>query len=229
MHQRLARRSLPSMGFKLEIQTASHAYNKSELTLSPNLKKSPATQHSFGCVKSPETPLPKQSPTTFSHNCDCIIDNHLYLGNEESSLNKQTLQKHKIKKVLNVSHDCQTPDELYKELGIEHKHIMIRDHSDAPMKDHIEDMIMFIHTAIKNKEPILVHCKKGWSRSATVVIAYIIMYGRPLHKEVKASYNDALNFVGSKRTEIQPNLGFCMFLNDLSIACGFPDSFFNDK
>ena len=242
MHQKMARRS---MGITLKIPetrsfsnfstpvTPQSMCGKLEFTTSPvpKISPSPVTPNSLGLVKFPDTPcISPKSPKQYIdvHDYDCIIDEHLYLGNEESSINKKMLQKHNIKKVLNVSHDCETPNELYEELNIEHKHIKIRDHSDAPIQLYLDDMMTFIHTSISNKEPILVHCKKGWSRSATVVIAYIIMFGRPLHMETNASYNDALKFVGSKRREIQPNLGFCMLLNDLSIARGFRDSFFDE-
>ena len=50
-------------------------------------------------------------------------------------------------------------------------------------------------------ENCLVHCKLGISRSAAVVIAYLIKY-------YKLSTDEAVDFVKSKRTSIKPNDGF---------------------
>eukprot|EP00039_Didymoeca_costata_P030901 m.32017 g.32017 ORF g.32017 m.32017 type:complete len:241 (+) comp8370_c0_seq4:156-878(+) len=51
----------------------------------------------------------------------------------------------------------------------------------------------------KNNEKIMVHCRAGASRSASVVIAYLVHLGMPL--------NQAFTFVRKKR-EICPNEGF---------------------
>lgn len=49
------------------------------------------------------------------------------------------------------------------------------------------------------------HCQKGVSRSATIVIAYLI-------KKFKVTYKDALDFVKKKRSVVKPNEGFEMSL-----------------
>jgi len=48
---------------------------------------------------------------------------------------------------------------------------------------------------------VLVHCHMGVSRSATVVIAYLMKYFHMTHRE-------AYNFVKKKRSVINPNEGF---------------------
>ena len=54
---------------------------------------------------------------------------------------------------------------------------------------------------IKGEDKILVHCVAGSSRSATIVIAYI-MWSK------KMTYSKAFNFVKNKRSIIYPNTGF---------------------
>jgi protein-tyrosine phosphatase len=48
---------------------------------------------------------------------------------------------------------------------------------------------------------VFVHCFAGVSRSATIVIAYLM-------KEHGLSFNSAIKFVKSKRPQINPNDGF---------------------
>ena len=173
-----------------------------------------------------KTPTFPESPAHFDNDVDTIIDGKLYLGNEQSASDENMLETRGIRHVLNVSHDCDVPIALYTQLGIKYMHVRIKDNSDAPIGDYIDSMLAFISNAIAKNEPILVHCRKGWSRSATVVIAYIIANGRPTKNEPCASYVDALQYVGKRRRSIQPNLGFCMFLNDRSMAVGFGDALF---
>jgi len=53
---------------------------------------------------------------------------------------------------------------------------------------------------------VLVHCVQGISRSATVVIAYIIF-------STKMTYNDSFNLCRTKRPCTNPNMAFIAQLN----------------
>ncbi len=55
------------------------------------------------------------------------------------------------------------------------------------------------------KGNVLVHCQAGVSRSASVVIAFLI-------KKFKVDFSEALNFVQSKRKVVNPNEGFKLSL-----------------
>jgi protein phosphatase slingshot len=61
---------------------------------------------------------------------------------------------------------------------------------------------------------ILVHCKKGISRSASVVLAFIM-------KEKGWSLDESFEFVKNKRNCIRPNSGF---LKQLEIYQGILDA-----
>jgi len=209
-----------SVTYKTRSQTASptvspYARFNSDFPNTPNMSPVPR-----------KTPTFPESPTHIDNDIDTIIDGKLYLGNEQSASDENILETKGIQHILNVSHDCDVPTTLYAQLGIKYMHVPIKDNSDAPIGDYIDSMLKFISNAISKNEPILVHCRKGWSRSATVVIAYIIANGRPTKNELCASYTDALKYVGKRRKSIQPNLGFCMFLNDRSMAVGFDDELF---
>jgi protein-tyrosine phosphatase len=57
----------------------------------------------------------------------------------------------------------------------------------------------------QNKK-VLFHCAAGVSRSASFVIAYLM-------KDQGISYQEAFNFVKSKRSIIRPNSGFVQQLS----------------
>ena len=57
---------------------------------------------------------------------------------------------------------------------------------------------------------IFVHCKAGKSRSATVVVAYLILFEGMKQR-------DAYDYVKNLRPEVSPNLGFVMVLDKLEM------------
>ena len=78
-----------------------------------------------------------------------------------------------------------------------HKRIDITDYG-------IENIIQYFGECLKiilGEEKILVHCMAGASRSATIVIAYLMWIK-------KMKFDEALNFVISKRPIVDPNDGF---------------------
>lgn len=62
---------------------------------------------------------------------------------------------------------------------------------------------------------VLVHCEQGVSRSASVVIAYLLAATHEFH-----SVTDALDFVKSKRGVIRPNAGFLRQLEHYLVSIG---------
>jgi len=67
------------------------------------------------------------------------------------------------------------------------------------------DALEFIHAAVEAKSKVFVHCQHGVSRSATIVIAYL-MWSQSLH------YEEVLDIVREKRPTINPNIGFACAL-----------------
>ncbi len=125
---------------------------------------------------------------------DEIIEN-IYLGNIDSAENIEKLKELNIKKVLTLLEGF-WPE--YKESdNITHKIIKIVDYSSENIIKYFGECLNFI----KGEEKILVHCWAGSSRSATIVIAYLMWIK-------KMSFNDALNFVREKREIVYPKPGF---------------------
>lgn len=75
-----------------------------------------------------------------------------------------------------------------------------------------------IHSEISRRGCVYVHCKAGKGRSATVVICYLLKYGR-LHDINLTSVDEAIAYVKSKRKVININSrqrqGIVDFYNDL--------------
>ena len=128
------------------------------------------------------------------HDLDEIIEN-LYLGNFSASVDIGRLKELGIKKVLTVMDYKNEPN--YNPEEIIHKRFDVYDFDNQNIIQYFGECLNFI----KGEEKILVHCMAGASRSATIVIAYLMWIQ-------KMKYDDALNFVKSKRLIVYPNDGF---------------------
>ena len=123
------------------------------------------------------------------------IENNLYLGNFTASENIQQLKDLGIKKVLSVIDINDFPD--YKSEDIIHKKVDVSDFESQNIIQYFGECLNFI----KGEEKVLVHCMAGASRSATIVIAYVMWIN-------KMKYEDVLNFVMLLRPIVYPNNGF---------------------
>ena len=126
---------------------------------------------------------------------DEILDNKLYLGNFDLS-NINSLKEKGITKILSLM-DGDPSNFSYKEHGFNQKIINISDYDDENIIQYFGECLNFI----KGEEKVFVHCAAGESRSATIVIAYL-MWNK------KMTFDKAYNFVKEKRSRIYPNFGF---------------------
>ena len=124
------------------------------------------------------------------------ITEKLYLGNISGAENIDKIKNLGIKKVLSLIEELLWP--VYKESdNIIHKKFTIYDFEQQNIIKHFGECLNFI----KGDDKVLVHCAVGASRSATVVIAYIMW-------TKKMPFKEALEFVRSKRFVVSPNFGF---------------------
>lgn len=122
-----------------------------------------------------------------------MIDN-LFLGNAVNSQNEYTIKKFGIEKIINVTEElpCVFDD-------LEYLQIPIRDTRDNFIEKYLPDTIDFIEKH-KNKQ-ILVHCYMGSSRSAIVIVNYLV-------KIHNMDLYEAIKFVKRKRPLVNINLNF---------------------
>ena len=81
--------------------------------------------------------------------------------------------KYGIRRIINI-----TKEVTNSQNGIQYLHVPIDD-SNTCQKDLnslFDKATDFIYDSLKSKEPILVHCKMGHHRSASVVVAFMIRY-----------------------------------------------------
>ncbi|XP_044595438.1 dual specificity protein phosphatase MPK-4-like isoform X2 [Cotesia glomerata] len=128
------------------------------------------------------------------------IEPNLYLGNLTAAKDIKWLKDTKISHILTVD-SCPLPRQVEQLPNINLKFIQITDMPRENILTFFEDTYQFIDNALQNDKKVLVHCYFGVSRSATLVIAYIM-------KKHKMTYEDAYKLVKSKRRFVGPNPGF---------------------
>ncbi|KAG0609818.1 hypothetical protein M758_7G016200 [Ceratodon purpureus] len=132
----------------------------------------------------------------------CVISPYLYIGSALAARSVHTLQYLGITHIL-----CLCPSDLedanvgdFPDL-FTYKQLAVKDVEDENIAAHFEDACSFIENAEKDGKTILVHCFEGKSRSATVVLAYLM-----LRKGYTLSQAWSTLKTAHRRT--QPNDGF---------------------
>jgi protein-tyrosine phosphatase len=118
----------------------------------------------------------------------------LYIGDLDSARDKVLLDHHKITHVVSCIGTRYFQDIKYHVINLD-------DSPDANIYQYLYDAVEFVDEAIALQKNVFVHCYAGISRSASVVLAYIMAIKK--YKLV-----DALSSLKSARPICQPNSGF---------------------
>lgn len=130
------------------------------------------------------------------------IINGIYLGNIESSYDKDMLKKLNITSIISVLYGYNPP---YKE-DFDYLVINALDSSDTNLYMVFDLCCEFINKVFEDKGNLLIHCMAGRSRSVTILAAYLI-------KNFGISDESAIDLIKSKRPIIGINDGFRQQLN----------------
>ncbi|KAJ1144465.1 hypothetical protein NDU88_010763 [Pleurodeles waltl] len=140
----------------------------------------------------------------------------LYLGDAVIANNLDVLNEMGITHVLNAAHcswDCKGEQVVYGQ-GIHYYGITAEDCPDFNLSLYFHTAAEYIHTALSDPcGKVLVHCVLGRSRSAALVLAYLMIYHH-------FSLADAIQRVTQYRP-ICPNRGFLKQLQDLDLDLRF--------
>ena len=135
-----------------------------------------------------------QIPNTKSIRPLSQITDNIFLGNIYDAQNIDKLLKLGIKKVLSLITNTQL---LIYPQSIEHKLIKINDLPRENIIKYFGECLFFIN----DDKKILVHCYAGSSRSATIIIAYLMWKNQ-------LDYIESCNLLQKIRPTIYPNYGF---------------------
>ena len=131
-----------------------------------------------------------------------ILTNFLYISGYKTASTASDLQNLKITNIINCSGDlC----ENLSFSGIDYLTLNIRDNVSENIECLFFKCINYINEAKEKKGKVLIHCYKGVSRSVSVLISYLIFLN-------KWTYDEAFDFVQSKRAIANPNIGFYLQL-----------------
>ena len=104
----------------------------------------------------------------------------IYVGEEEAARNTVKLQQEGITHVLNTAkgttkfHSSIHPS-IYEKAHITFKAIEASDMESFPLNMHFDETSDFIEDVLSGGGKVLVYCKVGASRSATIVLAFLMM------------------------------------------------------
>jgi hypothetical protein len=103
--------------------------------------------------------------------CSEILDDFLFLGSDAVASDSEIFAKHGFTHVINCAADFSAN---YFEKDLTYKAYHLKDHVRENIECVFYDAIRFIEDAKKSHGKVYVHCVQGISRSATIILAYII-------------------------------------------------------
>jgi len=126
----------------------------------------------------------------------------LYFGGINSTQSKSCLSEFEITHVLSMCYETIAQFE-----GVVYKKFEVTDDPSEIIKRYFSETTKYIHETISDGKTILVHCNRGVSRSASVVIAFVMW-------KFTWKFEKAFDYVRQKRDVIYPNNGFVKQLEE---------------
>ncbi|KAI5119809.1 hypothetical protein M0805_006942 [Coniferiporia weirii] len=123
----------------------------------------------------------------------------LFAGSWFAGVDPEVLDANDIKHIVAV-HDGSLMGELPSQ-GRGVYAVLIEDSPRVALRPHLAGACNYIADKLGRGENVLVHCQQGISRSAAIVIAYLIW-------SKGMDYDDAFGLVKSRRRCVKPNSGF---------------------
>lgn len=127
-----------------------------------------------------------------------LVTSGLYIGTAADLNDRQTLVDAGVTSVLTV--DSVNPL-LPPDSGLCTKWLNVLDEATSDLLSHLDECFLFIQAAVDGGGAVLVHCQAGRSRSATVVIAFLM-------KKDHLSFTEAYDKLKKLKPDVQVNHGF---------------------
>jgi len=156
----------------------------------------------------------RRLPNTRAHT---ILNDCLYLGPAQSATNESAIKADGITHILNITKEI--PKQQYPNIQI----CQLECYDSPQQQLPFEEAATFIDSCLNNtnkddknscssakvygNNKCLVHCNAGQSRSASIIIYYLMTKGNTLQQ----SYQ----YVKARKPDIRPNYGFCSQLQGM--------------
>lgn len=139
---------------------------------------------------------------------DLIVD-HVALGSLRTVQNMSAVLQLNVTHVLTCGRNLRTPafPHPIKQLVLD-----VDDNDEQDMNQYFLRAIEFIEDCVQMKGLCIVHCFAGVSRSATVVVAYLM-------RSRRLRFAEALNYVQQHRPAANPNPNFRRQLQEFEVMC----------
>ena len=138
------------------------------------------------------------------------VDNNVYISDYKAAANPHFIKKANITRIVKLFADSASDQ---RHPGVSYLVIDAIDHPDYDISEAAMTAIPFIQQAIQNNERVLVHCRAGISRSATIVLFHL-MINRNIPLDL------ALKVLIHIRPIINPNPGFMQHLRLTDLRLG---------
>jgi protein-tyrosine phosphatase len=138
------------------------------------------------------------------------IVERIYIGDISSSMNKEEMKKNGITHIVTVINGG---TEMFPD-DFKYKIIHINDDSWVDIGSHFDEAIDFINHALELSEhnKILIHCKRGISRSVTILMAYLLHMENSQKKIIDDLIDERIEeyvkLIKNRRPIANPNKGF---------------------
>lgn len=136
---------------------------------------------------------------TTCYSAPTLIRDNIYLGSAYNAANHTTLKELEIDIIINITKEI---NNYYPEEFKYYKY-EIDDSESSNIENYLEESYKILKEE-KNKKK-LVHCYMGASRSASLIIYYLM-------REYKMKFDEAYEFIKSKRIVVNPNKKFAEIL-----------------
>ncbi|XP_047673482.1 dual specificity phosphatase 29-like isoform X2 [Tachysurus fulvidraco] len=137
---------------------------------------------------------------------------NIVISDAHTATDLPLLKALRVTHVVNAAHGpthIDTGSAFYSDSHIQYHGVQAPDSRDFNLSVFFHTTADFIHTALTQDCKVLVHCARGVSRSATLVLAYLMIYER-------LTVAEAIEAVRRNRN-ILPNVGFLEQLRDLDV------------
>ncbi|KAJ8418206.1 hypothetical protein AAFF_G00139150 [Aldrovandia affinis] len=141
---------------------------------------------------------------------------NLYIGNAATARDRSTLFNMRITHIVNAAHGpyhINTGARFYRDMTIDYYGVEADDAEDFNLSLFFHPIAKFIRAALLQRGKVFVHCAMGVSRSATLVLAFLMICEN-------LTLVEAINAVRQHR-DICPNAGFLSQLRGkVLVHCG---------